>query len=94
MKLVLKNDWRTMPGDKPREFDIDDAVEMTCADEYGYDDSGALERTQRAVKETGEFMGKLVQRLHAKGVMDDEDVMWLVGEHRWAKAGAPVEEED
>jgi hypothetical protein len=95
MKLVMKNDWRVFgPGDKPREFDIDDAVEMTCEDNYGYDDSGALERTQRAVKETGTFMGRLVQRLHEKGVIDDDDVLWLVGEHQWGVAGAPPTDEE
>lgn len=95
MKLVMKNDWRADAlSENPREFDIDDAVEMTCADDYGYNDDGALERTQRSVKETGEFMGKLVLRLHQKGVLDDEDVLWLVGEHAWVMAGAPPETDE
>lgn len=97
MKLVMKNDWRReMLKEPPRQFDIDDAVEMTCEDDYGVSDDGALERTQRSVKETGAFMGKLVQRLHDKGVLNDEDVLWLVGEHQWRSADTEpsADEED
>jgi hypothetical protein len=97
MKLVMKNDWRRqMLNEPPREFDIDDAVEMTCEDDYGVTDEGALERTQRSVKETGTFMGRLVQKLHDKGVLEDDDVLWLVGEHQWRVAGdaVPADEED
>lgn len=93
MKLVSKNDWRANL-DKPREFDVEDAVQAVCADDVYYDESGALERTQRSVKATGEFMGRLVQKLHEKGLLDDAEVLDLIGTHAWAQAGAPAEDEE
>lgn len=70
MKLTHKHDF-TWGSNPKRVYEIDDAVERSLHS----DADGAVERVKDEVQAAGEMMGRLLKRLHEKGLFDDADVL-------------------
>lgn len=78
MKLVDDYDYRR----PSRELIIVDAVETACDGEG----DGMIERNASAVVRTATLLGRLVQELHAAGVLTDDAVLNVVGD-QFTKVG-------
>jgi hypothetical protein len=65
-----------------RPVDLSTAVEREC-DGHDYE-RGALEAAQYTASNTAEFLGKLVEMLHEKHVLSDEEVLGLLSS--WEEA--------
>lgn len=59
------------------EVDIPAAVQRAC-DNQNSDQRGAIECAENALTATGELLGRLLNKLHAKGLLDD-DVLDVLG---------------
>lgn len=66
MRLTKDSRW-----DK-KEFNIESAVGNLCQRDNSAPEDVALAYAQDAA---AELIGRLITRLHAKGIMDDEDVL-------------------
>lgn len=79
MTLRLKRySWEKM------ELDIAGAVDHTAYDQYG---SEPVDRVEHRANAVTEILGRLLTRLHEKGVFDDEDVLEVIGAP-WKKVEA------
>lgn len=70
MKIYQK--YYTGKGASRHEIDISDAVEAKC-DGADYD-RGALETAQATARNTSQLLGRLVELLHAQGVLSDAQI--------------------
>lgn len=87
VEFVTKFSW----GSKPQPRSIGSAVEYEVYPEP-YGSGGVAEDARTTADKTATLLGRLMERLHAKGVIDDQDVLAVLGSG-WKINGAPDEED-
>lgn len=79
MSKELKLDKDDYRSPSPFGFTIEQAIEYLIDDNSGYHD-GAVEVASRKASKAGEYLAKLVAKLHAKGLLTAEEVIELLDE--------------
>ena len=76
--MLLKDTFR--PDRKP--MSIADALEKDVYDS----DGGVAERADRNAENAIKLIGKLLETLHDKKVLSDNEVIEFIGRYRWERA--------
>lgn len=76
MRFKLSWSWSSRAD---QTYSISEAVEGSC--EPDFERQGVAERASERAEKTSAMVGKLIQLLHERGVMRDEDVLGLLSEY-------------
>lgn len=77
MRLTSSYSWVA----NPVQHSIADAVDLACTPDYSED-------TAEHAGNTSKMLGRLVEKLHEKGLLDNADVLAVIG-HGWKEAEPP-----
>lgn len=89
MKLIRKDAYGGKNHDRSIAEAVDEHVEPST---YGYGGDEAA-KARDHTRNLTEMMGRLIQRLHDKDALNNEDVVAVIG-HGWRDAADPAPEED
>lgn len=79
MQLKHNNRWNPYADDPVR---IETAALVECSCDH-FSDGGAVERARGTADNTARMLGRLLERLHERGLLDDDDDVVAVLGYGW-----------